>query len=305
VPNHFGTFGVMLFFLISGFIITHTAQSESRGSFLIRRAFRIYQPLILAVALTVWTNAINLAGHGPGDRFSWTWAEIIATASGWATILPVNRLVIEVSWTLTIELIFYLIALAILPRMRTQPLISIAVVIVTPMIVTKLLVMAGMTRQAYGFALIPVFAMGMAVYYAWCGRLSVLTAALACLGAWLGVVQNMWLDIWLVTPPFPVAYSTQIAYALIAFTGAMLAMRNVRANPAVVRFFADISYSLFLIHLRIGAAVMGRLHPHLGFTLSTLIGLVAVIGISALSFRFVERPSQQLARRLIARSPRL
>ena len=42
LTHDFGFLGVAIFFLISGFIITHVAQSEKRFEFLVKRILRIY-----------------------------------------------------------------------------------------------------------------------------------------------------------------------------------------------------------------------------------------------------------------------
>lgn len=48
-----GFIGVSLFFLVSGYIITHAASSETRREFLIKRVLRIYPPLIGSVLVCV------------------------------------------------------------------------------------------------------------------------------------------------------------------------------------------------------------------------------------------------------------
>ncbi len=51
IIQDFGWIGVALFFIVSGFIITHVAMRESRTEFLVKRIFRIYPPLILAILI--------------------------------------------------------------------------------------------------------------------------------------------------------------------------------------------------------------------------------------------------------------
>jgi len=53
IIQDFGFLGVVLFFVISGFIITHVAQRESRLEFAIKRVFRIYPPFILSIIIIV------------------------------------------------------------------------------------------------------------------------------------------------------------------------------------------------------------------------------------------------------------
>ena len=70
-----GHLGVLIFFLVSGWVITHVSFYETRKEFLIRRFFRIIPTLCLTFLLVVITNKINmelnlptLLGH-EGDRW--------------------------------------------------------------------------------------------------------------------------------------------------------------------------------------------------------------------------------------------
>lgn len=54
IVEDFGQLGVMIFFLLSGFIITHVAQRETLKRFLLRRAFRIYPAYWLVILLVMW-----------------------------------------------------------------------------------------------------------------------------------------------------------------------------------------------------------------------------------------------------------
>ena len=68
-------------------------------------------------------------------------------------------------------------------------------------------------------------------------------------------------------------------------------------------FFSRISYSLYLNHGGLGFVLLALLVPALGFPVSLAITLVLVVAVSAASYRFVELPSQRLARRLTATPP--
>jgi peptidoglycan/LPS O-acetylase OafA/YrhL len=101
----------------------------------------------------------------------------------------------------------------------------------------------------------------------------------------------------------PTSYTTQIAYAIVVFLAALWAMPNATESPAPVRFFSEISYSLYLIHVPVGVLMMDRLYPVIGFTGAAAVSLTSCIGLSVLSYWLVERPSQKLAREMTP-SPR-
>ena len=96
-----GGVGVVVFFLISGYIITQVLQRESAPEFLLKRAFRIYPLYLVAVGI----EFLILRSHGQGV--------------GWQTLLQQMLLVGDffgtpyalagVEWTLRLEILFYLL----------------------------------------------------------------------------------------------------------------------------------------------------------------------------------------------------
>ena len=58
-----GGAGVVVFFLVSGYIITHVLQTERTLEFLVKRIFRIYPLYIVAVLLQY--RSLSAAGHPP------------------------------------------------------------------------------------------------------------------------------------------------------------------------------------------------------------------------------------------------
>lgn len=89
-----GQFGVLVFFLCSGFIITKSIYaSKSSSSFWIRRLFRIY-PLYLLDSIIVMCFMKNI-----------TFLKLISNLFIAGAIF--HNTIIDVSWTLTYEMIFY------------------------------------------------------------------------------------------------------------------------------------------------------------------------------------------------------
>jgi exopolysaccharide production protein ExoZ len=74
----------------------------------------------------------------------------------------------------------------------------------------------------------------------------------------------------------------------------------ITTMPRPIRFFADISYSLYLVHLPAGsfamAAVSALRAPR---PIILIAGLCAAVGAATATSRFVERPCQALGRRLL------
>ncbi len=106
-----GQFGVFVFFLVSGYIVP--ASLERKGSvrtFWISRAFRLYPMYLVALALS-WVAYAT--GHG---TFGYAGRSPATAAASWLLMLP-NVLsgpnVPNVTWTLSYEMVFYLLIAAL------------------------------------------------------------------------------------------------------------------------------------------------------------------------------------------------
>jgi peptidoglycan/LPS O-acetylase OafA/YrhL len=185
--------------------------------------------------------------------------------------------------------------------MRSRPGVACGVLIALSLIATTMFARLGLLVFGVMHEWLPVFGIGMAVYYGWSGRLKPGAVTVLCLIAWCALVYNLQ-----ITQPFflayPTSYTTQIGYVIAVFLGGLWAMAAIRESARPVRFFSDISYSLYLMHYPIGVLTMDRLYPVLGFTASAVVSLALCFGASAVSLRLIERPAQNFGRAL-TRSP--
>jgi peptidoglycan/LPS O-acetylase OafA/YrhL len=106
-----GQYGVFVFFLVSGYIVP--ASLERKGSvraFWISRAFRLY-PLYLLALLASVIGSANGIGNIQGAQH-----HPLTTAASWLLMIP-NILtgpnVPNVAWTLSYEMVFYLVLAAL------------------------------------------------------------------------------------------------------------------------------------------------------------------------------------------------
>lgn len=98
-----GATGVIVFFLVSGYIITQVLTKESTSSFIIKRIFRIYPLYIFAVLLEIILGHIV---HGiPMPSIKTLIPQLTLTGDFFAT--PYTLAGVE--WTLRIEILFYLL----------------------------------------------------------------------------------------------------------------------------------------------------------------------------------------------------
>ena len=96
-----GAAGVVVFFLSSGYIITHVLQVESPTEFLIKRFFRIY-PLYVVAVILEWVMWNNLNGV-PFPPLSILIPQVLLIGDFFQT----PHALAGVEWTLRIEVMFY------------------------------------------------------------------------------------------------------------------------------------------------------------------------------------------------------
>ena len=97
-----GGAGVVVFFLVSGYIITHVLQRERTPEFLVLRAFRIY-PLYVVAVLADYSLLLAQRGSWPPAHTLLPQLLLIGDLRG--TPYALNG----VEWTLRLEVTFYLL----------------------------------------------------------------------------------------------------------------------------------------------------------------------------------------------------
>ncbi len=95
-----GGAGVVVFFLVSGYIITHVLQTEHPIEFFVKRIFRIY-PLYVAAVLLEAVSIYYMEGTGPDLKI--IIPQLLLIGDFFSTPYSLGG----VEWTLRIEIIFY------------------------------------------------------------------------------------------------------------------------------------------------------------------------------------------------------
>jgi len=125
IIQDFGWLSVSLFFLVSGFIITHVATRESTAEFLVKRFFRIFPLLAVFVVLATVLN--------PDVRAQIGIADLLRNMTLLNYMRTPQVVTVGVAWTLVIEIQFYLLtALTMWTRRHDVPL---AINLLVPLVV--------------------------------------------------------------------------------------------------------------------------------------------------------------------------
>jgi peptidoglycan/LPS O-acetylase OafA/YrhL len=248
-----GTLGICLFFLISGFVILRAVERESPKVFLIRRVFRIYPVSIACVAV----SAIAVAWYCAATYTvsSNTLGSVLASAlvlNGPTRTFPT----VPVMWSLEVELIFYcfMAGLAASGRLGFKAILALCLACMAftltvnapglrPWIAPALLKVLG--HISFSTLQMPYLLVGAMLYRTATDGWSMRGAAYctAALGVFLATRGGY---LWLRADPGGVDLANGL-WALAIFAFALWSgMRWQWIAP--LRWVADISYPLYLVH---------------------------------------------------------
>lgn len=340
---HAGTAGVMIFFLVSGYIIP--ASLERHGSlrtFWVSRLCRLL-PLYLVVGVA----AVVLLPLDPALA-----ADPVTATVAHLTLLPHLLgvpLITPLFWTLTFEMAFYLLVGALFAIRRHGAAAPLAVLLaglgvatapLAPLLlnpraatlVTAVVLVAGLAAVAQGrrlgalllgalavvllavnqnpahvwdgLLIIAVMLVGTAIHRADHGRIPWWQA-----GAAATVVAGALLINWfaelaaLGAPTAQYRARSVITLLVIGGTFALFRLTRRRRTPRPLARLGLISYSVYLVHwvlietLRPVLTRLGAALPAVAEVPVVAAYLGLVVGVSWLTYRFVEVPGQRFGRR--------
>ena len=296
IIQDFGFFGVVLFFLISGFIITHVAQRETRYQFAVKRILRIYPPLIASIIVIIVITAIR-----GGVLLSWKQYLLSFTLLNyfWTPQYVVNG----VAWTLVIEMLFYAGAFAVLPFLKRRAVLGSAILIAA----VALIIWQARSFGANFFlfsasvAYLPFLLQGQIIYLRWTRKISTVQYAALAVATYAVTVYGI-RTIHTAYLPADNSYMVSFAYAFFIFVLGLLFEGMIRI-PRFISFTSNISYSLYLFHGVVGFLVLDLLTPKVNLTIAIAVAFAVALGSAYASYRWIERPSQTAARWIIQHTP--
>ncbi len=310
-----GDYGVDLFFILSGFILSHVYMGQAQSgkfhfvSFLLARIARIWpvHAVITALYLCTWA-ALNLLGAGQhAIPIGFTLANLLLVHSwGFYGLPGLNG----PSWSVSAEFMAYVlfpIFIAIFLKLRGRPFRF-------ALLAWGLLGAISLTTRALGWGdltelwfhttalrILPEFLFGCAVFA--CVQQVTLPYAAARLGAFACTAVILILSIfvawdWLVVGLFG-------ALIFLLAQCAKHAQRGVMSHPWLL-YLGEASYSLYMVHdyvlgnmhdarLRAGLIAPGEL---MSFDASAIATIACVFLAMAISYRWLELPARAALRRL-------
>jgi len=296
-----GSFGVGIFFVISGFVISISLVKTPVAAFAVRRFFRLWPTYLTCFAimlLSIYATGRYFGKAPPFDEF----AILVHLVPGLNEIFGVLSLD-GISWSLAVELKFYIFAALCVGMLRRADLKVFAVALAVslgPYLIWQIypdrlaLGLFGI-RTLWSFVffslLLPILMVGVAFQFHYAREIGTKTLC-AIVAALLSIFVAMHLRLEsAIFAPF-VLWSYVVAVGVF---WACYLLRDYFRAMVLTTFLANISYPLYALHCYAGWCFM-RMLVEFGFSSSTIVvSYVAVFfAISWVIHRAIERPSNLL-----------
>ncbi len=300
-----GYVGVEIFYVVSGFVIAYTLRNEIctpkyAANFMIRRSIRLDPPYWTVIALVLGYRCVLWHNYTSSILHYWGTITILSNMFYVADLMD-RTLILGVAWTLCQELQFYLTIITMLmiahqvrnrfgARAGAGALVSIFVALTASSIAYRY----GADRMNY---LGMWFNFAIGALLAW-----MLTGKLHERWLWVSLAAVFAGQLWRVDYRIDVALVTVMLIYLSARLGKMTSW----LSWGWIQYLGKISYSLYLIHLVVGAAVIyifiafGDNSPTMGIFAFISAVATSLIGANVLH-QCVEAPCIRLAKRLKTR----
>jgi peptidoglycan/LPS O-acetylase OafA/YrhL len=259
-----GRGGVILFFLLSGYLIYWNVQVHTPAVFLSRRFFKICPAYCVSV-LAIFTSALFV---GP----KWTVAALLSNLTMTQDLLG-EPLLTGVYWTLLIEVKFYLL-IAVLYFLFHDRL---TVAVPLTMIAVNLVILIARGQASLLLTFLPAFYVGIQIRRLQCGA-----PARGLVIVAIGVAASL-----ITCDPY---YGGWSCFYLLAAAPALWLCVNQEAGQSMLSFFGRISYSLYLYHAAVAALIFPifAIHPIVGIMIASAVStVVALSSYELVELRFV------------------
>ena len=283
-------FGVAIFMMLTGLLLTGSAMRQHKGKFLANRIGRLLPGAWVATAIAVVLIKVGWIGTFSGqDEISHGEAALSFVLGGFF-LKPRPVEVLGVTWTLLVQILFFLLVMSMQGLLRRWPI---------------LMPMAGaaisMGILAYNHwvpfdysvpmlsklaATLPALFMGQIIY---------LAGVRASGWSWIVVATVMQvLTVRMATEMGVYWAGTRYLWTLVVVTGLVMVVGQYRGRVndwAPVRWLSTRSYGIYLIHTLVLYSVFNFSAPHVGTTGGVVAFLVVLFVFVEVFYRWIEQPA--------------
>lgn len=301
----YGYLGLNLFFMISGFVIAWSAEGRDAPTFALARFARLYPGFVACMTITFGvTMAIGMA------PFTTSIMQYLANLIMFAPALG-QPFVDGVYWTIILEMIFYFwVALALFAGIFQRWKLPLLAAWLAVAMINEFVVSSGALRMVFVTEYAPFFVFGVLVHHMSAhgrSREALVLAAVAVVFSMSTIqsARNWMLDHYGTALELPALMAANVAIHLILL--AAVALRHRVPSSAFVVMLGGLTYPLYLLHQHVGYIAINRLEPMVGRWGAAGLTLAALLAVSGLVWRFIERPGRRAimdaGKKLVARLP--
>jgi peptidoglycan/LPS O-acetylase OafA/YrhL len=295
-----GAFGVSLFFCISGFVIPFSISRYSRWQFIKARFFRLWPTY--AVCFCISMLFLLFYVNNNGRSFPYSWEHILAHLTMAPDIFN-YRYTDIISWTIQLEIKFYLTCLIVYPWIRDKcaDKLMIAFVLFSGLIYAMIETtqMSHIHRYMclYYCEYVSIMFVGIMIFMHFKQAISTIKLSLYSLILFLLFVFAKNYDYLNSTGYTQIPEYSDIRNMLTVLCGVGVFITSYclrdkfsASKTSLFSRLAEVSYSMYLIHPMSGLVLITLIYPHVfyGITISLIYTAVGTI----LMYKYVEKPCQ-------------
>jgi peptidoglycan/LPS O-acetylase OafA/YrhL len=290
----YGFLGVPVFFVISGFVISYSAEGRAPSDFVIARIARIYPGFLFCMTLTFLTVLAMGAPYFQTSFAQWTANLFIAAPHLHQPYMD------SAYWSLVVEIIFYawvavLMAMGLFSRrIKTVVFVWLCVSMLNEVTIDSPVIDKILLADDSGF-----FATGILIHELYKGRRDALLQALLATSIAIAVFQAVHNLKWLrgqSESPFDDWVVASICLTSILVILWATRIRSVPLPAGAVIAVGGMTYPFYLLHQQIGYVVYERIGPVARPAILVGAIMLAIALLSWAIWRWLERPSQQWTR---------
>ncbi|WP_255375818.1 acyltransferase [Saccharomonospora sp. CUA-673] len=213
-----GQIAVPFFFLVSGFIVTPIAIRQGYRKFAVNRFIRVYAPLLFVLLLT---SAALWAGLEPQSTGQSQEVTLWTMFTNWTLvnyILYPQVVLMPVAWTMIIEVLFYLMLLALLPVLRRAVWLAICIELTFVFVVlsSRSELNESWSLFAVNVSYLPILLIGQIAWATTAKKIPLWAGSIFGVLAWMLYVYGDILDVGRIDDSYNLAMSIAVMFFFMA-----------------------------------------------------------------------------------------
>ena len=293
--------GMHLFFILSGYLITQSAEKYTLGVYCIHRAFRILPAyLFVFIILGLATHAYHISTV---INFP---VQFVFNLLLMQQVFPESLLLFDathVSWSLTVEVLWYIIAPVVLLGIKKSPVIILlaSIILSTVWVILSqrgeldfLLSSLMQDNPRYRLLFLNNSFVGYFCFFVMGGLIHIMHDKIKINNFVLIAMFSVFCLLypaWYMLIPYPI-FLTGIGVASLV----ILALNNPTKKLQFLKWVADISYSIYLIHF----IVLDYIFNHWGWIdfYGAFFAIALTLLLANYLNKWIEKPFMTIARKV-------